>query len=222
MDAFSRYGHEAIEMDRRDFFKLGKKTISKAAFDVAKIRAEQKAKNWIRPPFAQSELDFLLSCTKCGDCIDACPHDVIFPLSLKAAGVTAVSTPAMDLLNKGCHLCEDWPCVTACKEPSLQLPNSESRLEGEAGVADDNNNEVEEEGEFIPQLAYARIDENTCLPYSGPECGACKSACPLPDALQWNGTKPVINQDVCNGCGLCREVCIADPKAVLISTVAFK
>ena len=181
-------------MDRRDFFKLGKKTLTKTAFDAAEIRAEQKAKHWIRPPFAQNELDFLLICSKCGDCIDACSYDVIFPLTLKAAGVSAVSTPAMDLLNKGCHLCEGWPCVSACKEPSLQLPMKEDEIDEEADDAIAN-------GEFIPQLAYARIDEETCLPYSGPECGACKDSCPIPDTLIWNGVKPFINQDTCIGCG---------------------
>ena len=33
--------------------------------------------DWLRPPGAADELDFLDRCTKCGDCQDACPYDAI-------------------------------------------------------------------------------------------------------------------------------------------------
>jgi len=64
----------------------------------------------------------------------------------------------------------------------------------------------------------ASIDERSCLPYLGPECGACADSCPVAGALQWpDGRKPVIDQDLCAGCALCREACIVDPKAVGIA-----
>ncbi|MCK4710349.1 MAG: hypothetical protein KAU21_17165, partial [Gammaproteobacteria bacterium] len=61
------------------------------------------------------------------------------------------------------------------------------------------------------------INKETCLPYSGPECGACK-VCPVEGALVWSMEKPEIDQALCTGCALCREACIVDPKAVMIQS----
>jgi NAD-dependent dihydropyrimidine dehydrogenase PreA subunit len=42
----------------------------------------------------------------------------------------------------------------------------------------------------------------------------------VPGALRWtDGVRPVIDEDVCTGCALCREACILDPKAVVVSAV---
>lgn len=159
-----------------------------------------RSNRWIRPPFALPEPQFRGACTRCGDCIDACPHGVIFALPAKL-GPQVENTPALDLLNKGCHLCEDWPCVTACEPEALKLPE----LEEGAPPA-------------VPRLALAEVDTEACLAYLGPECGACAHVCPIPGALTWeNGTKPVIKADLCNGCALCSEACIVDPKAIKIS-----
>ncbi len=69
-----------------------------------------------------------------------------------------------------------------------------------------------------PRLASARIDPESCLPYMGPECGACATVCPVEGALIWHGgTRPEIDPAVCAGCGLCREICVVSPKAVSIA-----
>jgi ferredoxin-type protein NapG len=125
---------------------------------------------------------------------------VIFKLPARY-GIEVAGTPAMDLANRGCHLCEDWPCVTACEPHALSLPAPEP-IEG------------------APRLANLQIDTDVCLPYSGPECGACADSCPVPGALEWqDGVRPHINQDICTGCALCREVCILTPKAITICVV---
>jgi ferredoxin-type protein NapG len=188
-------------MDRRAFFKLGVEKASKTAVKLVDDKLKQRASHWIRPPYALDELEFLLACTRCDKCIEACPHDVVFKLSAKL-GMQVVGTPAMDLLNKGCHLCEDWPCVKACEPKALQFP------------------EVEE-GEALPlaKIAYAEINTQTCLPYTGPECGACASSCPVPGALLWDMDKPRIDPETCVGCSLCREACIVNPKAVTIKSL---
>jgi ferredoxin len=63
-----------------------------------------------------------------------------------------------------------------------------------------------------------RIDTETCLPYLGPECGACADSCPVPGALRWEGgLRPVIDDEICTGCALCRQACILDPKAIGIA-----
>ncbi len=159
------------------------------------------AAHWVRPPFALPESEFLLTCTRCGDCIDGCPHRVVFPL-LAHRGTKFAGTPALDLLNKGCHLCEDWPCVKSCAVGALKFADIE-----------------EDEQPVTPTLAKASVDTDKCLPYKGPECGACAGSCPVPGALTWDLQKPRIDPEVCVGCGLCREACIVEPKAIRIESL---
>lgn len=193
-------------MQRRDFFRLGARKVADAAYASARDKAARRAENWFRPPFAQAEIDFLIQCTRCNACIDACPHDVLFALPARW-GLSVVATPAMDLLNKGCHLCTGWPCVTACAPGALALPPVDA-------AAKAGDNEAAKAATSPPALARAWIDKSRCLPYSGPECGACAHVCPVPGALAWNGPKPDIVEDSCVGCALCREACIVNPKAV--------
>lgn len=207
-------------VSRRQFFKGGLDKTAQASMELLAQRAEQKARGWIRPPFAKPELDFLLACTRCDACIEACPHQVIFPLPF-SRGAEVATTPALDLLNKGCHLCDDWPCVQVCEVDALVFPaplpvedkKQEQKQEQEQAEA-----ECDEPEALLPaSLAKAMIDTSSCLPYNGPECGACKGSCPVEGALLWQGDKPIIDEDHCVGCALCREACIVDPKAVLIS-----
>ncbi len=94
--------------------------------------------------------------------------------------------------------------MSACEPDALKLPD---RAEG-APLAP-------------PKLAAVRIDPRACLPYSGPECGACAHACPVPGALEWaDGIRPVINDERCTGCALCREACIVEPKAIEVAALA--
>lgn len=194
-------------MDRRDFFRMGIKKVTNTVVDELDARIEKKAKHYIRPPYAIKEVEFLLSCTRCDDCIDACPHDVLFRLSPQL-GADVVGTPAMALLTKGCHLCEDWPCVTACTTDALKLPVAET---------DDAGEDVQPPA--LPRLARVTINEESCLPFSGPECGACVPDCPVPGALVLNLEKPYIIPALCVGCGLCREACIVEPKAIKIASL---
>lgn len=178
-------------MDRREFLRRG---VSKATETAVKHVDEKMAQrvNWIRPPFALPELDFLLACTRCNHCMEACPHDVIFPLATRL-GADVVGTPALDLLNKACHLCEDWPCVQSCEPKALSLPASEQNMSW-------------------PKLAKVTINTQSCLPYLGPECGACQGSCPVPDAMHWQSERPIINESLCAGCGLCRDACVLEPR----------
>ncbi len=202
-------------MKRRELFKLGASKAAEITTNLAARKAAAEAEQWLRPPFALEELDFLLACTRCDECIEACPHDVLFKLPARW-GLKAVGTPAMDLAHRGCHMCEDWPCVAACEPNALMMAVAqEAPEEGPGGVPEEDPTPSAP----LPKLAIVAIDTKTCLPYLGPECGACSDSCPVPGALQWNGPKPVIDQDTCTGCALCREACIADPKAVTVRAV---
>jgi len=188
-------------MDRRQFFR---NTLQKSAKTVVKqgdARVPARASHWIRPPFAISELEFLLTCTRCTDCAEACPHGVVFPLAAKR-GADVAGTPALNLLHQGCHMCTDWPCVAACSSGALKIP------------------ETRETGQVMqPLLARVSINTETCLPYLGPECGVCVDSCPVPGALQLRNERPVIDDTLCTGCAMCREACIVEGKAIFIKSI---
>lgn len=185
-------------MDRRDFFRRSFGKAAEVVVKEADAKVKKRAAHWIRPPFAISELEFLLACTRCDACITACPHDVIFRLPARL-GADVINSPALDLLKKGCVLCDDWPCVNSCETGALIFPQQDSDTEIVA-----------------EKLARAEIDTETCLPYSGPECGACESSCPIPGALVFINEKPEINQELCVGCAMCRQACIVEEKAINI------
>ncbi len=201
-----------IKLDRRNFFRLGVQKAAKAAVGVAEGRIMQRASRYIRPPFAINEIDFLIKCTRCHDCIEACPHETVFALSARL-GIEIVSTPALDLTNGACHLCEDWPCVVACQPDALKIPEQE--------VADDETEEEQYESPPQPHLAEVSIDPDICLPYMGPECGVCGSVCPVPGALIWDMSKPQTDTEICTGCALCRQSCITEPKAITITPMKY-
>ena len=225
----SRFYLEDRRVDRRAFFTKGVGKAAKAISEHTAKKARENAEHWIRPPFAIEELDFLLACSRCGDCIKACPHDVIFPLPSRL-GAKVFSTPGMNLVSQGCHLCEDWPCVQACEPKALLYPVEKTALDDSGQVATAGavqldqgadsfeNKDAAHQKRILPKIATVFINKETCLPYSGPECGACR-VCPVPGAMTWYMEKPEINQALCTGCALCREACIVEPKAVHIQSI---
>ncbi len=188
-------------MDRRAFFRRGLKEVAEVAVKHVDAQVSRQARRWIRPPYALDELEFLLACTRCEACAEACPQQLIFPLPARLSAQVA-GTPALDLLNRGCRLCPEWPCVTACEPGALRRPDS-----------------AQDESGGWPELAVATLDTRACLPYLGPECGACAGSCPVPGALLWEGERPRIDADLCVGCGSCREACILEPRAIEIRTL---
>ena len=184
-----------MDEQRRQFFRRLTGQTTEAAVKQVEARVLEKAKQWIRPPFAIHELEFLFTCTRCGDCARACPHQVIFNLPARL-GADVVGTPALDLLNKGCHLCDDTPCVSACTAHALRRDTASTLTQ--------------------LRLAQVQIDTSRCLPYLGPECGACISTCTIEGALVFHHEKPHIDPQRCTGCARCREACITEPKAVTV------
>jgi ferredoxin-type protein NapG len=156
--------------------------------EVLRLAGGPADPGWPRPPGAVEEADFLRLCTRCDACIEACPHGAIGRLqSGPAAG-----TPAMDPNTAPCHLCEGVPCAAACDEGAL-IP-------------------ITPEAIF---LGIAEISTQSCLPFRGPECGACRTSCPI-GALTFSLARPRIDPDTCNGCGLCRADCPVWDRAITV------
>ncbi len=191
-------------MDRRAFFRLGSRKVARVAVEQLDRKARQRAARWIRPPYALDELEFLLACTRCGDCIEACPEGILFRLPARL-GAEVAGTPALNLVSGVCRLCQDWPCVAACRPGALR------RDEVAPGRKDAPPRP--------PQLSRVVIDTRRCLPYSGPECGACAHACPVEGALGWEGPRPVIDAGRCVGCAACRAACVVEPAAIEVRSL---
>jgi ferredoxin-type protein NapG len=140
-----------------------------------------------RPPHAVSESEFVVGCTKCDACLEACPPHAIFRTP-ESEGILA-GLPILDADSQPCLMCDDMPCVPACEAGVLRF---------DAPVA----------------MGLAIIDSNTCLPFNGTICTACAERCPVQDALTMEAGLPKIHDDVCTGCGVCLYVCPAPGNAI--------
>lgn len=142
-----------------------------------------------RPPGAVAEPQFMAGCTRCGDCIHACPYDAIVLAPERLAGVAG--TPIIEADHAACMMCEDFPCITAC----------------EPGVLTDR---------IPPIMGTARVTPQLCLAYHHTTCTVCGERCPVEGAITVTDGKPTVDQDTCTGCGVCRYVCPAPENAILL------
>jgi len=114
------------EFGRRRFIKESVLSIAKTAHEYVKYRDASPApatptprSDWLRPPGAVQEDLFLDRCTRCADCLKACPYECVkfHPLD---------GTPIIFPDAAPCHLCDDFPCIAACQTDALlPVPSKE-------------------------------------------------------------------------------------------------
>ncbi|NGZ11188.1 MAG: 4Fe-4S ferredoxin [Nitrospira sp. LK70] len=105
---------------RRDFLKDSVISTVKAAREFVKhadgLPAEPVSPptriDWLRPPGAVGEQLFLERCTKCNDCVTACPPGAI-------VAHPQDGSPVLFADQSPCLLCEDLPCIAACGTDAL-------------------------------------------------------------------------------------------------------
>lgn len=146
----------------------------------------------LRPPGAVDERSFLAGCTKCNECATACPVGAIFSAPPRFG--SAAGTPMIDPMQAPCVMCEDTPCIAAC-EPNV--------LQAELGL----------------QMGTAKIKQLHCLAYNGTICTVCSEQCPVEGAIGLKQGRPIINEQICTGCGVCQYVCPAPYNAIAILPV---
>jgi len=152
----------------------------------------------LRPPGALPEPAFVEACVRCLRCSNACPNDCIQFHGLEA-GLSLAFTPFIKARERGCILCGE--CADACPTGALQ-PFEASR-EGWIASVD---------------MGKARVNEGMCYSYNGRTCGACYRACPLAGQAIRIGLyeTPILNPELCVGCGLCEQSCLHLPQAIRV------
>lgn len=191
------------EVDRRALLRFGLNRVKSGGAWAAGIALEQMADRLTprvqRPPGALPEMEFLLACTRCGACVQACPAHAIRNLDDRAG--LAAGTPYLDANHiRPCVVCKEPPCMPACPTGALRLVDMRDAVMG-----------------------TAVIERETCLAWTGESfhgqpCSRCVRACPYPgDAILTDESgRPFVDPRHCIGCGLCRAACPTDPRSVEI------
>lgn len=166
----------------------------------------------LRPPGAKDEAEFLQLCIKCGKCVTFCPYNTL--RLAKPEDSIPTGTPYFIPREIPCYMCEDVPCVPVCPTKALDS----ALLENEEKVMDINN----------AKMGVAIVDIKNCVAYWGIQCDACYRACPLIDSaikLEYKSNErtnkhtfllPIVDSDVCTGCGKCERACITKKAAIMV------
>ena len=148
----------------------------------------------VLPPGAKSLDDFAATCIRCYACVDVCMTSVL--TVRKRGGVAELCLPELDYDHRDGAYCEQYcnACSQVCPTGAIRSLTLEDKQQR--------------------KIATASIIRESCLAWSDhKECLACDEFCPY-NAFEIrtgkNGIpRPVVNQDLCRGCGACRNVCPA-------------
>ena len=207
------------KMDRRRFFRAALaeslkpldaaiRPLERMAHEVGKLDAIQPSqprqaslstygsaptldRPWIRPPGALAEVEFRVRCTKCDDCVRACP---VAAIKIDHSDIEGGGYPYIDMNVQPCELCDGTPCMTACPSGALQWTPLEQI-----------------------DIGTAYCNDQLCLRYNGEECTMCVDHCPVGTrALEVKDGWVVVHEDGCTGCGVCQNNCPTDPKSIIV------
>ena len=148
-------------------------------------------KKYFRPPASASPDLFNTLCIRCGNCIKACPSDIIIHHT-GTDDLTAWMTPEISFNNKGYCLEDCNLCGTVCPSGSISPFSLAAKKEL-----------------FIGSI---KIGLDKCLLTQHTECDRCKAVChyqaiEIIRAEHSLTVKPVADNTKCVGCGACAAVC---------------
>ncbi|GAB7026602.1 4Fe-4S binding protein [Geotalea toluenoxydans] len=159
----------------------------------------------LRPPGVRDEGEFLKKCVRCGECMKVCLKSALYPAVMQSGPeslFTPVVIPRLGYCEYNCTLCGQV-CPTGAIP---NLPVAEKKL---------------------AVIGKAVFDKNHCLPFARKtNCIVCEEHCPIPqkairsesvEDVDLNGRKillqkPYVVDELCNGCGICENVCPLEGK----------
>lgn len=142
------------------------------------FRGRPRPKAEIRPPWARDEAAFIDHCTRCNDCLKACPQNIL------VAGDGGY--PTVDFKVAECTFCGD--CVSACQPKALWRGENAAPWPYTASIGEDclphQGVECRVCGDycdarairFTPRLGGSPLPEIDLEKCTG--CGACVAPCP--------------------------------------------
>ena len=133
----------------------------------------------MRPPWALPEAEFIDHCTRCNDCLKACPTSIL---------VTGDGGyPTVDFSRGECNFCGD--CVTHCQPRALRREPEQAAWTQKATIGEDclprQGVECRVCGDFcaVRAIRFAPRLGGSPLPEIDTEictgCGACVAPCPV-------------------------------------------
>ena len=145
--------------------------------------------DWLRPPGAVEEPEFLERCTKCEDCLEACPYEAIVHNSQDG-------TPVIFQEKSPCRLCEDFPCIDACETEALLPVNSPRDI----------------------QMGLAVVMHQDCTADQGCNACVSKCPTQA-ISMNFSNFRIMIDEHSCVGCGICQHICHSVNDRVAIKVV---
>ena len=166
----------------------------------------------VLPPGAGDLQSFAATCTLCYACVNVCPGKVISAGSLFEQTPGELFQPRVKYFQSDDRPDEGF-CVESCNQCSQVCPS----------------------GALMPltlrqkrqrKMGTAEIIRSACLAWTdGEYCMVCQEHCPYfaieLDLGETGVPRPVVNADICRGCGLCEHVCpaIRAGKAIIVRGV---
>lgn len=183
--------------DRRRFFQESFRSIARplAEFIANRIEGDlPRSTEYLRPPGALDEAEFLATCYRCGNCVEACPANAIQPLRVPKQQLH--NTPIVDADISACVICDELACMKTCPSGALKLVDSIHDID----------------------MGTARVYQNLCVRSHGEECVKCIEVCPIGESaisLDADG-KVRVHDEGCVGCGVCQMYCPTRPRAIVV------
>jgi MauM/NapG family ferredoxin protein len=210
-----------IDLPRRQL--VGAALTGAALLPLMRASSAEADPEAIRPPGALAEDAFLARCIRCGACVNACPTSALQP-SFSVAGLEGLYTPVLVARRGWCE-----PSCTRCGQvcPTGALTPLTPETKGWTPA-------VSSAASSRPvKIGTAFFDWGRCLPWAmATPCIVCEEVCPTSpkairlepaDVVRSDGRtvrvqRPVLDPDLCVGCGLCEAKCpVASPAAIRIT-----
>jgi len=150
---------------------------------------------FLRPPGALPAEAFADTCSRCGDCVRACPAQCIVLDETVAGGL-----PHIVARKSPCVVCDDLSCMKGCPTGALQLVGDVSYID--MGMAVMNFERC------LRSESHGRLRE---------DCTVCIDQCPIEEvAIGLDDAGRVEVRDGCIGCGVCERVCPTQPASITV------